>query len=109
MDKTKTLKKRSKYLENLASKNLNKVKGLKRSNTLKELTDENEVSLAIFDCLLNNDPNGAVEIIQIYLNALNLSKISKGEKLPRSTIYSAFKHRNPTIKTLAKIMHATSK
>lgn len=31
--------------------------------------------------------------------------LQKQSKLPKSTMYSALKHGNPTIKTLAKIMH----
>jgi DNA-binding phage protein len=63
------------------------------------------MALAIFECLQNNDPEGAMEMIAIYLDAVNKSKLQKEASLPKSTLYSALKHGNPTIKTLAKIMY----
>lgn len=110
MAKIKMSKKRQRSLGKLEKKlNLDKVKGLTRSYPLKELTDPQQTALAILECLQNNDPNGAMEMIAIYLDALNKARLRKQTKLPKSTMYSALKHRNPTIKTLAKIMHASMK
>lgn len=108
MDKTKPSKKHQIYLEKLAKADLNKVKGLKRSNPLEELADPNQTAMAVFECLLNNDSEGAMEMIEIYLEALNKSKLRRQVNLHKSTMYSALKHRNPTMKTLAKIMYASS-
>jgi DNA-binding phage protein len=108
MDKIKTSKKHQTYLEKLAKADLDKVKGLKRSNPLKELSDSNQTAMAVFECLLNNDPEGAMEMIELYLEAKNKTKLRKEVDLHKSTMYSALKHRNPTMKTLAKIMHASS-
>ncbi|MGE0670227.1 MAG: hypothetical protein AB7H48_01280 [Parachlamydiales bacterium] len=72
---------------------------------LKELINPQQTALAILECLQNNDPEGAMEMITIYLDALNKTRLRQKTKLPKSTMYSALKHRNPTIKTLAKIMH----
>lgn len=108
MDKAKTSGKHQIYLDKLAKMDLNKVKGLKKAAPLKYLTDKNQISLAVFECLLNNDPEGAMEMIDIYLEALNKAKLRRQTKLPKSTMYSALKHRNPTIKTLAKIMYSSS-
>jgi len=83
-------------------------KGIKKSDPLKELADPDNTAMAVFECLLNNDPEGAMEMIEIYLDALNKSKLSRQTKLPKSTLYSALKHRNPTIKTLAKIMYTSA-
>lgn len=105
MDKIKTLKKHQTSLEKLAKVDLDKVRGLKRSNPIKELADPNQTAMAVFECLLNNDPTGAMEMIQLYLDATNKSKLRNEVALHKSTMYSALKHRNPTIKTLAKIMH----
>ena len=87
--------------------NLAKVKGLKKSNPFEELSDSNQTAMAVFECLLNNDPEGAMEMIEIYLEACNKSKLRKKVNLRKSTMYSALKHRNPTIKTLAKIVHSS--
>lgn len=108
MDKVKTLKKHQASLAKLSKVNLGKVKGLKRSNPLRELTDQNKIAMAMFECLLNNDPQGVMEMVEIYLSALNKTKLRKEAHLHKSTMYSALKHRNPTIKTLSKIMYASS-
>jgi len=108
MDKTKTSRKHQISLEKLAKADLNKVRGLKRSNPLKELCDLDQTAKAVFECLLNNDPEGAMEMIEIYLEAINKSKLRREVDLHKSTLYSALKHRNPTMKTLAKIMYASS-
>lgn len=108
MDKIKTSKKHQIYLEKLAKVTLDKVKGLKRSNPLKELSDSNQTAMAVFECLLNNDPEGAMEMIELYLEALNKSKLRREVNLHKSTMYSALKHRNPTMKTLAKIMYTSA-
>lgn len=108
MDKTKTSKKHQIYLEKLANSDLRKIKGLKKSNVLKELSNPNQTAAAVFECLINNDSEGAMEMIILYLEALNKTKMRKTINLHKSTMYSALKHRNPTLKTLAKIMYATT-
>jgi len=84
------------------------MKSLKRLSPLKELTDPQQTALAILECLQDNDPEGAMEMITIYLEAINKTRLRAKAKLPKSTMYSALKHRNPTIRTLAKIMHAST-
>jgi DNA-binding phage protein len=108
MDKAKTSKKHQIYLEKLAKADLNKVKGLKKSNPIKELADPEQTAMAVFECLLNNDPDGAMEMIEMYLEARNKSELRREVGLHKSTMYSALKHRNPTMKTLAKIMYAST-
>lgn len=62
------------------------------------------IGSAIMECLLNNDPDGIVELLAIYLDEKNKVKLLKEADVSRSTLYQALKHRNPTIKTLAKIV-----
>lgn len=60
------------------------------------------------ECLQNNDPEGVIEVISIHLKALNQVKEATQPELPRSTVYhSLYKSKNPTIKTLAKLVHAS--
>ena len=47
-----------------------------------------------------------MEAIETHLEAMNKSAFFKEAGVPRSTMYKLFKMKNPTIKTLAKIMHA---
>ncbi len=104
MGKAKTSKKRRGYLEKLSRLDLNKVKGVIRHHPLKELLDPKKTALAILECLQNNDPEGVMEMVESYVYALNKTDLQEEAELPKSTLYSAFKHRNPTIKTLAKIV-----
>lgn len=75
---------------------------------IKELTDENFIGKAILECLVNNDPEGVMEVIGIYLNALEKTRFVQESQIPKSTLYHSLKSKNPTIKTLAKLMHATT-
>lgn len=70
------------------------------------LTNPENIGKAILECLENNDPEGVMEVIAIYLEAVNKTKLSQSNELHRQTVYSALKHRNPTVKTLAKLMHS---
>ena len=65
------------------------------------------IGSAIMQCLIENDPEGVMEIIEDHLYALNKSKFLRDAAVPRSTMYQLLKRKNPTIKTLAKIMYAT--
>ena len=71
------------------------------------LLDPNLIGSAIMQCLIENDPEGVMEIIEDHLYALNKSKFLREADVPRSTMYQLLKRKNPTIKTLAKIMYAT--
>lgn len=68
------------------------------------LTNEENVGLAILECLRNNDPEGVMEVVGIYLNALNKAKLLEEGGIAKSTLYHSLKSKNPTIKTLAKII-----
>ncbi len=60
---------------------------------------------AIAECLMNGDHEGVVEVVSIYLDILNKTKLAKEANMQRSTIYQAIKGKNPTIKTLSRIVH----
>lgn len=75
---------------------------------MKNLLDTKKMGEAIMECLLDNDTEGVLEIIEGYIYAVNKTQFLKNAKVPRSTAYNVFKRRNPTIKTLAKIMHASA-
>lgn len=79
--------------------------GLTEYSPTEELLDEDFIARAIWDCLKNNDAEGVVEIIQAHLAVVNKQKRAKEAHLPRSTLYNSFKSKNPTIRTLAKMVH----
>ena len=108
MGRRKTSIKRKQSSENLSKVNLNHP-SLREVDPLKELIDPDFTARGILECLMNNDPKGVMEIVESYLSALNKYELQRKSKLPRSTTYSALKHKNPTIKTLAKIMGAPRK
>ena len=74
-------------------------------DSAQRLTDEKFIGEAIFDCLKNNDPEGLMEVISTYLEAVNKVKAAEEHKLPRATMYKALKGKNPTIRTLAKLVN----
>jgi DNA-binding phage protein len=71
----------------------------------KEMLDETFIANAVWECLKNNDPEGVMEVIQTHLEAVNKMKAAQHTELPRSTLYNALKGKNPTIKTLAKLVN----
>jgi probable addiction module antidote protein len=74
---------------------------------LKDLLDEQLIATAVWECLKDNDPDGVIEILEAHLRAKNKSKLAREHDLPRTTFYHAFKSKNPTLQTLAKLVHAT--
>lgn len=47
-----------------------------------------------------------MEVISIYLNALNKANMRQKSGLAKSTLYHSLSRKNPAIKTLAKLVHA---
>lgn len=77
-------------------------------NPMKDLLDEQLISKAVWECLKDNDPDGVIEILDAHFRAKNKSKLAREHHLPRTTLYHAFKSKNPTLHTLAKLVHATT-
>ena len=80
--------------------------GIRQSNPREELLDEELIGRAIWECLKNGDSEGVIEVIGIYLEAANKTQIAKANNMARSTMYHTLKSKNPTVKTLAKLVHA---
>lgn len=70
-----------------------------------ELLDEGFIAQALWECLKNNDPEGVVEVVTAHLCAVNKAKAAQRTNLPRSSMYNAIKGKNPTVKTLAKLVN----
>jgi len=70
------------------------------------LLDEERIGRAIWECLKNGDSEGIIEVIQIHLEAYNKTHLAKEAHLPKTTLYHTLRSKNPTIKTLAKLVHA---
>src|SRR5690349_1593379 len=107
--KTSTRQKRS-FAKTSRSKSRGNMKlkenaRIREINPTEELLDEELISRAIWECLKEGDSEGMIEVIGIYLEAVNKTHIAKKASVARSTIY-ALKGGNPTVKTLAKVVHA---
>ena len=102
----KTLPKQKKSIKN-TQRVLKSDSGIMSYSPVDEILDESFIGKAIVECLKNNDPKGVVEIIGIYLDAVNKVRAAQKANLSRSTLYHSLKGKNPTLKTLAKLMHAS--
>jgi DNA-binding phage protein len=107
MAKAKTLLRRTKFSENTPKLKLKKGVKLTKHDPFKALLDEKLIAQAFWECLKDNDPEGAMEILSAHLTALNKSHLAKEADMPRSTLYHSLKSKNPTIKTVAKLIHCT--
>lgn len=64
-----------------------------------------EVGAALLQCLIENDIEAFVEILDGYLD-VNRSRVARDAKIGRSTVQEVFsKKGNPTLRTIAKIVH----
>lgn len=52
----------------------NNFEGAERVDTRAYLLNQDNIGNAILECLINNDPEGVIEIISIYLRVLNKEK-----------------------------------
>ena len=116
MVKTKMLRKRRVFSSNLQTSRkkrrsesfkvtLRDNVGITTFSPTEKLKDIKLIGAAIMECLIENDPKGAMEAIETHLEAMNKSAFLKEAAIPRSTMYKLFKTKNPTLKTLAKVMH----
>ena len=105
MDRPRTFSGRKKFTE---SGSVTKLKKQPREyEPRKDLLNEKLIAKAIWECLKQNDPDGVIEILEAHLSAKNKSALAREHDLPRTTVYHAFKSRNPSLHTLAKLVHAT--
>ncbi len=107
MAKAKTLLRRKKSSENTPKLRLKKGVKLAKHDPFKTLLDEKLIAQAFWECLKDNDPEGAMQVISAHLNALNKVHLAKEAEMPRSTVYHSMKSKNPTLRTVAKLIHCS--
>jgi DNA-binding phage protein len=78
--------------------------GIKEINPTEELLNEELISRALWECLKEGDDKGFKEVISAYVEACKKVQTAKKATISRSTIYNL--KDNPTIKTVAKVVHA---
>jgi len=108
MVKAKILVMQEKSLENTQKLKLKRGVKTKRLHPTKALANEKLISRAIWECLKNNDPEGVIEMLEAHFEAVNKLRFSKETEIPRATLYHFLSSKNPTLKTLAKVIHAVA-
>ncbi len=86
---------------------LKKDTGLIEYSPTVALLNEELIGRALWECLKEGDVEGFMEVIEAYLAAYNRTHLAKKAAIARSTIYH-LKSGNPTVKTVAKVVHACS-
>jgi len=71
-----------------------------------ELLDEALIRDAVWECLTKNDTDGVMQVLDAHLEAINKELISQKNSIARSTLYHSLREKNPTLKTLAKLVSA---
>src|SRR5689334_15227318 len=105
MSKKKILKKHAFSLSDLKPIKIFDESNLRNSNASDVFRNKNEVAQALLECLIENDTQAFMEILDAYLS-VNRTHIAQKTNLTRATITQAFsKKGNPTLKTIAKIVH----
>lgn len=109
MGKTRTSARRRHSTKSIRHKKVLRVlksdMGIERYDPTEALLDEKRVGRAIWECLKSGDSEGVIEVIQIHLEAYNKAQLAKEAHLPKTTLYHSLRSKNPTIKTLAKLVH----
>ncbi len=105
MNKKRISKKRGLSLQNIPIKKPKKKTKLKTLDPNRYFKNEQLVGKGLLKALEDNDPEAFIEILDAYLK-VNRTQVAKKAKLTRSTVQGALSTKaNPTIRTLAKIVH----
>jgi len=105
MHKKKTLKEAECCFEDMPILTPKKGGKLKTHHPEKSFKSIGKVGTALLESLMENDTEAFIEILDGYLQ-INRSKVARKAHIARSTVQQALsKHGNPTLRTLAKIVH----
>ena len=105
MHKKKTSKKQEFSFKDMQETKIVNKQYITRWNPEKIFSDSSKVGAALLQCLIDNDTQTYIEILESYLR-MNKLQVAQKAKMSRSTVQLAFsKTGNPTLKTLAKIVH----
>ena len=108
MIKKKTSKKQEFSLKNMQETKITNKKELSEWKPESSFGEFEKVGAALLECLVENDTEAFMEILDSYLR-INRLQMSKKAKMSRSTVQLALsKKGNPTLKTIAKIVHESS-
>jgi DNA-binding phage protein len=105
MLKRKISKKRGFSLDDMPTFKVHKKAKLQKHNSKSFFKDFDKVGTALLESLIENDTEAFIEILDAYLQ-VNRAQVAKRAKISRSTVQHALsKKGNPTLKTIARIVH----
>jgi DNA-binding phage protein len=71
-----------------------------------ELKKKEIIVSAILECLEKNQPDGIIEILNAYLDAINKTEFAEKAEISRRTLYDMLKgSKNPTLRVLTRCIH----
>ena len=109
MAKTKISKKRDLSIDDLPIVHSSKKARIKPFNPSEQLAEKEFIAKALFEALCEGDEEAFIEIVNAYVEVISKTELVKRTKIPQSTLYHALSpHGNPTLKTIAKVMHAVA-
>ena len=78
-------------------------------DTKSSFRDTELVGKVLLECLIDNDPENFMNILDSFI-AVNKKRVAESADIARATVHNAFsKKGNPTLKTIAKIVHEAVK
>lgn len=105
MLKRKRSKKHGFSLDDMPALKVDKKARLQAYHPNRFFKDLDKVGSALLESLVQNDTEAFIEILDAYLQ-INKTRVAKKAKISRSTVQHAFsKKGNPTLKTIARIVH----
>jgi DNA-binding phage protein len=108
MAKTKTSCVPKKSAKNISNLRIKKGVDIIAYSPTQELLNEKLIRDALWECLKNNDPDGVIDVLSAYFEAANKNMLCQKTTIARSTLYHSLKEKNPTLKTLAKLISVSS-
>ena len=107
MLKRKISKKQGFSLDDMPMFKMNKTKKLQKHESKSFFSDLDKVGAALLESLMDNDTEAFIEILDAYLK-VNRAQVARRSKISSSTVQQALsKKGNPTLKTIARIVHAS--
>lgn len=109
MSRSSKSKKREKCFDDFPIVKKPKKLKTKRYDPARKLRNPKFVAEAFFQALSDNDVDAALDALEGYLMATGKATLSREGNIAPSTVYNALSEgANPTLKTVARLLHAVA-
>ena len=106
MAKKRTSKKRGLSLKDMPVVKLTNTAGIKPAQPEKYLMDKKAVAQALWQSLVDNDPETFKEVLRAHLEVMNKNKLTSQTEIARRTLFRMLSPGgNPTLTNISKIIH----